>query len=130
LKNDLLLTNERVEVLKAMDKYGFISNSSHGILDIRRYPKMLLIMEVISSFIHGYGIQTIIQMQMKRREEGFKTNSELTLQGLLKITLIIHQLDYLPMIFQKKMAPDIYTGCKESKKKINYTEYLKYRYSR
>jgi hypothetical protein len=56
-----------------MDKYGFISNS-HGILDIRRYPKMLLIMEVIS-FIHGYGIQTIIQMQMKRREEGFKTNS-------------------------------------------------------
>jgi hypothetical protein len=57
----------RVEVLKAMDKYGFISNSSHGILDIRRYPKMLLIMEVISSFIHGYGIQTIIQMQMKRR---------------------------------------------------------------
>jgi hypothetical protein len=28
------------------------------------------------------------------------------------------------------MAPDIYTGCKESKKKINYTEYLKYRYSR
>jgi hypothetical protein len=30
-----------------MDKYGFISNSSHGILDIRRYPKMLLIMEVI-----------------------------------------------------------------------------------
>jgi hypothetical protein len=67
-----------------MDKYGFISNSSHGILDIRRYPKMLLIMEVISSFIHGYGIQTIIQMQM-RREEGFKTNSELTLAGLLKI---------------------------------------------
>jgi hypothetical protein len=63
---------------------------------------MLLIMEVISSFIHGYGIQTIIQMQMKRREEGFKTNSELTPAELLKITLIIHQLDYLPMIFQKK----------------------------
>jgi hypothetical protein len=48
LKSDLLFDKwSRVEVLKAMDKYGFISNSSHGILDIRRYPKMLLIMEVI-----------------------------------------------------------------------------------
>jgi hypothetical protein len=52
---------------------------------------MLLIME-ISSFIHGYGIQTIIQMQMKRREEGFRTNSELTPAGLLKIISLIHQL--------------------------------------
>jgi hypothetical protein len=40
----------RVEVLKAMDKYGLISNSSHGILDIRRYWKMLLIMKCYFSY--------------------------------------------------------------------------------
>jgi hypothetical protein len=83
-------------------------------------------MEVISSFIHGYGIQTIIQMQMKRREEGFKTNSELTPAELLKITLIIHQLDYLPMIFQKKMAPDILLDAKNLRKNNYLNTLLKY----
>jgi predicted nucleic acid-binding OB-fold protein len=68
----------------------------------------------VSSFIHGYGIQTIIQNEgEKKASNEFRINA-----AELKITLIIHQLDYLPMIFQKKMAPDILLDAKESKKKI------------
>lgn len=40
LKRDLLLyKRSRVEVIKAIDKYALFTKSSHGVLDIRRYPK-------------------------------------------------------------------------------------------
>ncbi len=40
LKPKLLFDkSSRVEVFRALDKYGWFSQSSHGILDIRRYPQ-------------------------------------------------------------------------------------------
>lgn len=39
LKSNLLFDKwSRIEVIKAFDKYGLITKSSHGILDVRRYP--------------------------------------------------------------------------------------------
>lgn len=43
LKTDLLFDKwSRDEVIKAIDKFAFFTKSSHGVLDIRRYPKKVV----------------------------------------------------------------------------------------
>lgn len=42
LKSDLLLNRgSRTEVIRAMDRFKLFTNSSHAVLDIRRYPKKI-----------------------------------------------------------------------------------------
>jgi hypothetical protein len=42
LKSDLLFDKwSRPEVIKAIDRYAFFTKSSHGVLDVRRYPKIV-----------------------------------------------------------------------------------------
>jgi hypothetical protein len=127
LKSDLLFDKwSRVEVLKAMDKYGFISNSSHGILDIRRYPKNVI--------DHGGNIifhtrlwnpdnhSDADEKERRRLQNEFRINA----CRIIKDNFNNSSVGLFADDFSKKMAPDILLDAKESKKNNYLNTLLKY----
>ena len=127
LKSDILFDKwSRVEVLKAMDKYGLISNSSHGILDIRRYPKNVI--------DHGGNVIFHTRLwnpdnhpdpdekERRRLQNEFRINA----CRIIKDNFTKSSVGLFADDLSRKMAPDILLDAKESQKNNYLNTLLKY----
>ena len=117
LKSDLLFDKwSRVEVIKALDKYAFFTKSSHGVLDIRRYPK-----EVVD-----YGGNVIFHTRLwnpdnhpdQDEKERRRLQNEFRINAcrIIKKKFANSSVGLFADDLSRKIAPDVLLDPKESKK--------------
>ena len=124
LKSDLLFDkSSRVEVIKAIDKFAFFTKSSHGVLDIRRYPEK----------VHDYGGNVIFHTRLwnpdnhpdsdekerRRLQNEFRINA----CRIIKRNFSNSSVGLFCDDLSKKIAPDLLLNSKNSKKN-NYLNML------
>lgn len=124
LKSDLLFDKRnRIEVIKAIDKFAFFTKSSHGVLDIRRYPK-----EVVDS-----GGNVIFHTRLwnpdnhpdSDEKERRKLQNEFRINAcrIIKKNFRNASVGLFPDDLSKKLAPDLLLDLKHTKKN-NYLNLL------
>lgn len=124
LNRDLLFNkSSRVEVIKAIDKFAFFTKSSHGVLDIRRYPK-----EVVD-----YGGNVIFHTRLwnpdnhpdSDEKERRKLQNEFRINAcrIIKKKFSNSSVGLFSDDLSKKLAPDLLLNSKDSKKN-NYLNLL------
>ena len=124
LKPDLLFDKwSRVEVIKALDKFGLVSKSSHGILDIRRYPENVV----------DYGGNVIFHTRLwnpdnhpdQDEKERRRLQNEFRINAcrIIKKNFVNSSVGLFADDLSRKMAPDVLLDPKESKKN-NYLNTL------
>jgi hypothetical protein len=124
LKSDLLFDkSSRLEVFKAFDKYALFTKSSHGVLDIRRYPKE----------VHDTGGNVIFHTRLwnpdnhadleekerRRLQNQFRINA----CRIIKKKFTNSSVGLLSDALSNKLAPDLLLDSRNSKKN-NYLNTL------
>ncbi|MBG6187816.1 hypothetical protein [Flavobacterium sp. CAN_S2] len=126
LKSDLLLDKgSRVEVLKALDVYGFASKSSHCILDIRRYPEKII----------DNGGKVLFHTRLwnpdnhpdedEKERRVLQNDFRINACRIIKKNFNDASVGLFADSLSKKLAPDLLLDPKESKKD-NYLKRLQY----
>ncbi len=117
LKRDLLFDKwSRVEVIKAIDKFALFTKSSHGVLDIRRYPK-----EVVD-----YGGNVIFHTRLwnpdnhpdsdEKERRILQNEFRINACRIIKKNFSSSSVGLFSDDLSKKLAPDLLLDSKHSKK--------------
>lgn len=122
LKKDFITYKpNKIEIIRALDNFGLFTNSSHGVLDIRKYPKQ----------INDFGGNVIYHTRLwnpdnhpdKEEKERRQIQNEFRINAcrIIKKNFENVSVGLFTDDLSKKMAPDILLENSHSKKR----EYLK-----
>jgi hypothetical protein len=117
LKTDLLFDkSSRIEVLKAFDKFTIFTKSSHGVLDIKRYPKK------VEDFGGNIIFHTRLWNPDNHHDPDEKERRRVQNEFRINACRIIRKnfdnasVGLLSDNFAKSLAPDLLLDLKDSKK--------------
>lgn len=122
-KEFLLYKPNRREVIKAIDRFGLFTNSSHGILDVRKYPEKVIDNGgkiIFYTRLWNPDNNTDVKEQERRRlQNDFRINACRIIKKEFKNASVGLFSDGL----STKLAPDLILSSNESNKK-NYLKNL------
>ena len=124
LKKDFLVfKSNRVEVIKAIDKFALFTKSSHGVLDIRRYPKNVFDFEgkvIFHTRLWNPDNHPDPEEKERRRlQNAFRINA----CRIIKKNYANSSVGLFSDDLAKSLAPDLLLDSKDSKKN-NYLNNL------